>query len=331
MREEINNLTQEIASLKTMVLDLSTIKAHINEQNPLFFKNQLDMQGVIQKNLISSWLILKQNNLSIQDLNQIGFRIFSQNDEDGLLLYIFTMIGTINKLFVEIGANTDDSPIGIPENNTTNLVVYHSWNGLIIDANPTSVDELIYFFAKCKNTKHFHWQNRKSRCNDESNYINPMIKNKFITSANINAYLAENKIPDEIDLLSIDVDGVDYHIWEALNVTSPRLVVIEFNQRTNFFETYIPPNTSNSEDCVQLFSSEEKIGNGCSLKALILLAKEKNYRLIAVSSSGFNAFFMRNDIGNGLFKELTEEQFQNYPLWHWTEKSDFYSISSEDI
>lgn len=324
MRKDIHHLTQEIAALKNTLIDTLSIKTHIDRQNPLFLKNQLDLQGVIQENLIASWRILKKNDPGFQDLNRIGFRVFSQNNEDGLLLYIFTMVGTINKLFVEIGANSDDSDIGIPENNTSNLIVYHGWNGLIIDADPTSVNELIYFFAKCKNTKHNHWQDRKSRREDESNYISPMVKQKFITSDNINTYLMENKIPPEIDLLSIDIDGMDYHIWKAINITSPRVVLIEFNQRLNFYEYCVPKNIlANGKDTLPKHTEPEKF-DGCSLNALILLAKEKNYRLIAICSSGFNAIFMRNDVGQDLFRELTEEQFQATPLWNWTEKSDFY-------
>lgn len=315
MKDELKGLSQAISSLSVSVAEINRDK-----QNPLFLKNRLDAQGVIQNNLLTSWLIAKHNNHVIQDLNQIGFRVFSQNNEDGLLLYLFTMIGATNKLFVEIGANTDDSDIGIPENNTTNLVVYHGWNGLIVDADSTAVNQLIYFFAKCKNTKHYHWQNRKSKREDESNYINPMIKNKFITPENINSYLLENKIPPEIDLLSIDIDGMDYHVWKALHHTSARVVLIEFNQRIHFSEFYIPAQKNTLP-----LSGELGIFNGCSLKALISLGKEKNYRLIAVTSSGFNAIFMRNDIGNDLFKELTEEEVQSLPLWHWAEENDFKS------
>lgn len=328
MREEIDNLSQALSSLRSTVNETLSLKTHIDKQNPLFLKNHLDAQGVIQTNLLSSWLIAKHNNLPVQNLNQIGFRVFSQNNEDGLLLYIFTLIGVTNKLFVEIGANTDDSDIGLPENNTTNLVVYHGWNGLIVDADPTFVNQLIYFFAKCKNTKHYHWQDRKSKQEDESNYINPMIKAKFITAENINSYLLENKIPAEIDLLSIDIDGMDYHVWKALEVSSPRVVLIEFNQRINFSETYIPPKVLDTEKNRPYSPGEQSIFNGCSLNALIRLGKEKNYRLIAVTSSGFNALFMRNDVGAELFKELTEEEVQNLPLWHWTENKDFKSAGS---
>jgi hypothetical protein len=343
-KQQINNLSYEVNSLRAYVEQeqknnlsvtpnqtnsvselILSIKSCIEDQNPLFLKNQLDAQGVLQKNLVASWILLQKNNHIIEDLNQIGFRVFSQSNEDGLLLYIFTMIGTTNKLFVEIGANCDDSHIGIPENNTSNLIVYHGWNGLIIDGDQQSVDALIYFFSRCKNTKHFHWQDRKSKCEDESNYINPMIKHQFITVNNINEYLLENKIPSEIDLLSIDIDGMDYHIWEAINITSPRVVVIEFNQRLNFSETCVPPNIPEFQVDTGTMPSDWFNYIGCSLNALLLLAKEKDYRLVAVTSSGFNAFFMRNDIGTNLFKALTGQQIRESALWNWVDDSDFIS------
>lgn len=320
----IESLSQQIKN------EINELKSFINNQNPLFFKNQLESQGVMQMNLTASWRILKQNNCIIHDLNQIGFRVFSQNNEDGLLLYIFTMIGTTNKLFVEIGSNTDDSHIGIPENNSTNLIMYHGWNGLIIDADKTAVDTTIHFFARSKNTKHNHWQDRKSKKNDESNYICPMVKHKYITSENINSYLAENKIPSEIDLLSIDIDGMDYHVWKAMEITSPRVVIIEFNQRFHFLNSHIPSNNGTTDDEFKYTFKELGNDNGCSLHSLVSLAEEKNYRLVAVSSSGFNAIFLRNDLGHDYFKELTVEQFMKTSLWHWTEMSDFILASREN-
>lgn len=281
-------------------------------------------QDLIQKNLIASWLLLKQQDLPTLNFDQVSFRTFSQNNEDGILLYIFTMIGTTNRLFVEIGANCGDSPIGIPENCSTNLVVYHNWNGLILDGGTDNINGLIHFFARCKETKHHHWTDRKSRQADESIYFRPQCKQSFISPDSINATLTSNNLHGEIDLFILDIDGMDYHVWQALDVISPRVVMIEFNQHIDFSAIAIPPLIADFQVDTNIPGIWEV--NGTSLGALIDLGKKKGYRLVGLSSGGFNAIFIRNDVGTDIFKEVTIDEIRKNPLYHWTKDSDYISL-----
>ena len=50
-----------------------------------------------QTQLMLHYQYLRDQNLPLPKFQDTGFRVFSQNDEDGLLLYVFSLIGTTNK------------------------------------------------------------------------------------------------------------------------------------------------------------------------------------------------------------------------------------------
>ena len=116
---------------------------------------------------------------------------------------------------------------------------------------------------------------------------------------NINDLIRENGCEGEIDLLSIDIDGNDYWIWEAVTACSPRLVIIEYNSLFGPDRAVTVPYDPEF-DRHQVAKTIEG-GNlyyfGSSLQALNQLAKQKGYRLILTEPRGVNAFFLRNDVG----------------------------------
>lgn len=93
----------------------------------------------------------------------------------------------------------------------------------------------------------------------------------------LDALLAKMPIPREFDLLSLDIDGLDFYVWQALSSYRPRVVVIEFN-----------PTVPN--DVVFVQDRDAAFNQGCSLLALIRLGKEKGYELIAATD--VNAIFV---------------------------------------
>jgi hypothetical protein len=128
------------------------------------------------------------------------------------------------------------------------------------------------------------------------------------------------------------MDGIDYWIWDAITVTNPRVVVVEFlahfpgraitvPYQEDFVGTWIPYDSSDAESD---FSKDDKrIGHGgklsrwstyyggASLAAFVKLGKQKGYRLIGANSTGYNAFFLRNDIGSDVFPEVEESACYN--------------------
>ncbi|BBJ28326.1 hypothetical protein [Athalassotoga saccharophila] len=115
------------------------------------------------------------------------------------------------------------------------------------------------------------------------------IINSFITKDNINKLLS--KAGKEVDLLSIDIDGNDFYIWEAIDNDkfSPRVVIIEYNGS-------IPPEIALVQPYIENFKWNGSNDSGASLKALEILGKEKGYYLVGTGITGVNAFFVRKDL-----------------------------------
>ena len=222
-----------------------------------------------------------KNNFNI---NKFGIKIYSQNDEDGIILYILKHIGVKTKKFVEVGVEN-----GI-ECNTTNLLKNFDWSGVQIEGN-----KKLYNDAKIQLKKVL-----------EKKIKNLKLLNIFVTKKNINQILKKYS-GKEIDLLSIDIDGNDFWIWKAINCVKPRLVVIEYN-------SFFGPNISATIKYNSKFSWDHynnKPYYGASLKALEKLGKQKKYSLVGVDKNGVNAFFVRNDLAKyiNLKSKKTEEIF----------------------
>jgi hypothetical protein len=202
---------------------------------------------------------------AINPLNRFENKIYSQHGEDGIIRELFKRIGTTSKTFFEFGAGSGS------ENNTIALLL-DGWRGWWIDGGnyvdvykklfPTSIEENKLVVAK-----------------------------KMVTSKNINSIVRELGIPKEIDLISIDIDGNDYYVWEALEAVSPRVVVIEYNS------AYPPDMHFLQNESVSYWNGSNFFGT--SLHTLNELAKKKGYTLVCCDLIGANAFFVRNDcLGN---------------------------------
>ena len=143
---------------------------------------------------------------SMPNISEVGFKVYSQSDEDGILLYIFSLIGTTSKKCVEICAGN-----GI-ECNTANLIINHGWFGLLVDGNSSLVEQGQEFYRR-----------------HQSTYVYPPpFVCAWITRENVNTIIRDNGFEGEIDLLSIDIMGVDYWIWEAISVVNPRVVIVDY-------------------------------------------------------------------------------------------------------
>jgi hypothetical protein len=210
---------------------------------------------------------------------EVQFRVFSQNGEDGILQHLFDHIGTKHKRAVEICAGDGQ------ENNTANLVVNYGWSALLFEGNEKKVADGKKFYTM----------------NPATALFPPKFVNAWITPDNINDLIRNNGFEGEIDLLSIDIDGQDYWIWEAVECVSPRVVVIEYNQVWPEDKSVTVP--KNPQFQVE-FSGYLTDYCGASLAALVSLGKRLGYRLVGVEAKQFNAFFMRNDIGRDIFPEI---------------------------
>ncbi|MCE0453298.1 hypothetical protein [Brevibacillus sp. AF8] len=215
-------------------------------------------------------------------LNRYEKRVYSQNGEDGIIEEIFSRIGTANRYCVEFGVG-DGSECLIK-----NLVTQHGWSGLAMEGDLNSCNKMSADYVA---------------------YPQLIIKNELITRENIAQLFADNGVPKEFDLLSIDIDGNDYWVWQALFAYSPRLIVIEYNA------AYPPP-----QKMVIAYQADFKWGGtsyfGASLSSLAILGRRLGYALVGTDSKGVNAFFLRRDLlHQSGFPELTPEQAYHAPRY----------------
>jgi len=203
-----------------------------------------------------------------QRLTARRFRMNSQNDEDGLTSALIREAGLSARRFVEIGCGKNGGNSGF-------LAQECGWSGLMIDAHKIRVDYVQRHFGAAV-----------------------AARQEWVTCDNVNTILGKTGFDDDIDLLSIDIDGNDYWVWEALDAITPGLVIIEFNSMFGPDRAVVVP--YNPEfDRHGLAEEHLEWGNfyyGASLRAATHLANRKGYRLVAVEPRGINAYFLRNDL-----------------------------------
>lgn len=204
-------------------------------------------------------------------LERFGHKVYSQNDEDGILREIFRRIGTRSKRFVEVGVEQ-----GV-ENNTLALL-YSGWSGLWVEA--------VEPYARAIRERFPRWLAEGRLA----------LRNAVVTAENGNAILAAAGVQGEIDLLSIDIDGNDYYILEALSAVMPRVVVVEYNAR------YAPPiRWRMPYDPDHRWQGSDRFG--ASLESLNDLMQGRGYALVGCNITGANAFFVRRELAQGKFQE----------------------------
>jgi len=230
---------------------------------------------VAQRQLFFHYQNLQNQNLILPNFQDAGFRVYSQNDEDGLLLYIYSLIGFTNRICVDAAYGS------VYGANTTNLLCNWGFHGLLIESEHS--EKTIKFFSTHKDTLIFP----------------PKLVNAWITTENINSLCNDNQISGEIDLFSLDMDGVDYWIWKSLTEIKPRVVVVEYQDILGEEKSLTVPY---SPDFDRMKIHPDFCG--ASLTAFTKLAKTKGYRLVGVNRYGFNAFYIRNDIQNKYLPEI---------------------------
>ena len=208
---------------------------------------------------------------SSKSLIPFGQKIYSQHEEDGIILEIFRRINTTNKTFVEFGVES-----GLECN--TRALLFCGWRGLWIEGNVQ------------------HVQSMNQQLPDTINRAQLSVLHAFITRDNINE-LISSKIPEnEIDLLSIDIDGNDCHVLSAITCIRPRVIIIEYNAK------FPPP----IQYCQKYNEHHRWNGTddfGASIAFLDKTLNEMGYKLVACNLTGSNAFFVRSDLLEDKFHE----------------------------
>ena len=203
-------------------------------------------------------------------LNIYERQSYSQNGEDGIIQEILNRIGETNKYFVEIGA-------GNGLQNNTAVLLMNNWRGHWIEAAPNNIEII----------------------EDRFRFLiasgNLSVDSSKVSADTVEERLGGFDVPEEFDLLSIDIDGIDYWVWKSLNYYRPRIVVIEYN-------AHYPP----TFHWVQKYDTNRNWDGssyfGASLKSLEILGNNKGYCLVGCDFAGVNAFFVRRDLIQDQFR-----------------------------
>ena len=228
---------------------------------------------------------------NLDEINNYEYKITSQNNEDGIIEYLFSKIPN-NKFFIEIGFE-------FSEFNTLNLI-RKGWNGVLIDQN--KLENLL-----TKRLINFYFPNSK---------INIITSN--INRDNINKIVQESLELTEIDFFSLDIDGNDYWVLKNMNIENIKCICIEYNHWLGSKSKKTIPYTEN-------FNFKNDGYFGASLAAFNDLLKTRNFSLVAIDSSGTNAFFVNNKFAH-LFEVLDPElSFKSSPyLYSEDKKNEIY-------
>lgn len=218
-----------------------------------------------------------------------GFRVNSQFEEDGLLLYVFSKIGFTNRKGAEFCCGNGKECI------LANFVLYHGFYALLVDGDDGNIKAAREYFASHPN----------------SLLTEPIVKKYWVTKDNINAILTENDFTGELDLLSIDLDGLQYYVFNEITAANARVIVFESN---NALPKDLAITIPYDEKFYMNDGKYDPEFRSVSHKATIKLMQSKGYRLIGSHRHGFNLIFLRNDIGIDLFPEVSFERY--YETFH---------------
>jgi len=203
-----------------------------------------------------------EHSRGITDLTVSELRVTSQNGEDGVIAELLRRIGTsLDPYFIEFGVE-DGS-----EGNCVFLADALGWSGLFLEFDSHQYARLA---AK------YRWSTGVTTVAAK------------VTPATVESLFSQSGVPPELDVLSIDVDGVDYWIWRAITNYRPRLVIIEYNAELEPERRQVVPETFEGWTGTNYF--------GASIGALKALGNAKGYELVYTDLTGVNSFFVRADL-----------------------------------
>lgn len=233
-------------------------------------------ESLIQKQYIDDLMVLQGKAIAlkmaeesvISKLQDAEFKVFSQFGEDGILQYLIRETGITRDetVFVEFGVQD------YLESNTRFLLINNHWRGLIIDGSREHIDFI--------HNQNIYWRHDLTALH------------AWIDRDNINQLIGNAGFSGNIGILSVDIDGNDYWVWEQIEIVNPVIVVIEWN-------SVFGPKFSVSVPYEPKFDREtahySNLYWGASITAFEYLAAKKNYILVGSNTAGNNIFFIRKD------------------------------------
>jgi hypothetical protein len=203
-----------------------------------------------------------------ETLREAEFRCFSQNGEDGIIQWLLARIPIAEPYFVEFGVGD------YRESNTRFLLQHDNWRGLILDAGRAHL--------------------RTAAAGELGWKYGLEARQAHITVENVNELFRD--VPPDLGLLSIDIDGNDYWVLEALRLR-PRILIVEYNSVLGHDRPVAVPYDPAFD---RRTAHHTSIYSGASIAAFGHWAGANGYRLVGSNLAGNNAFLVRDDVAGDL-------------------------------
>ena len=255
--------------LKKAIARLKQALSTIASINQRFDEIKIN-QGIILSSL--------NDGKSTKKLKDYEFKVFSQWGEDGIIQHLTKSIEIKNKTFIEFGVED------FFESNCRFLLMKDDWKGFVIDGSTSNIQRL-------KNS-YFYWKH----------HLNSV--DKFITKENIEDILSTSGFEEDLGILSVDLDGNDFFVLEAIKNFKPRILICEYNPIFGANRKITIPYQA---DFYRTNIHHSNLYWGASLAAMTHLADKKGYALVGTNSAGNNAFYVRKDLLNDRVEVLSVE------------------------
>lgn len=241
-------------------------------------------EQILEVKLLSARLLIGQIKLQglLPRLADAEFKVFSQFGDDGIIQYLLQQVDIPQdrQKFIEFGVQD------YQESNTRFLLMNNNWCGLIIDGSTANISKVVADIQ--------FWRHDLTAIA------------AFIDRDNINDLFTSNGLHGEIGLMSVDIDGNDYWVWEKINVVNPIIVVCEYNSVFGAEHAVTVPYDPIFQRSAAHYSN---LYWGASLKALCSLAFSRGYTFVGCNSAGNNAYFVRQDKAGKLRALKCEEGY----------------------
>jgi hypothetical protein len=211
-------------------------------------------------------------------LRDAEFKVTSQWGDDGIIQYLTAHVPIESDTFVEFGVEN------YTEANTRFLLVNDNWRGLVIDGSAEYMSAL--------RTTEIHWRHDLTAID------------AFITRDNINELIGGAGFRGPLGILSVDIDGNDYWVWEAIDVVDPAIVIVEYN---SVFGAQRAVTVPYAADFRRGQAHSSNLYWGVSVRALCLLAARKGYVFVGCNSNGNNAYFVKRSLAANI-REVTPQE-----------------------
>ena len=220
-------------------------------------------------------LSYQQRSITSKTLSDFEFCVFSQWGEDGILQFLTRNLPVQSRTFIEFGVED------FFESNCRFLLMKDLWQGFVIDGSEAHIARL--------QSSYFYWKYQLRS------------KAAFITRENIASLLEESGFDKEVGIMSVDLDGNDYHVLERLPEWRPAILVLEYNAVFGGTRAVSVPYDPAFRRQQKHYSN---LYYGASLPAFCHLTAQRGYGLVGVNSMGTNAFFVRRDLLNDIVCEI---------------------------